>query len=379
MAIMRKSRKGRKSTGRSYSRVHVSRSRKARGSAIKRIMFTLLVLAAVVATIAFLILRSDNGVSIFENAVGTVFKPVQSALTSASGWVKDFFTDWRDYDNLEDKYELLQLENETLSLRVSSVEELEQENARLSALLDAKDSYNSLDPVYASVIARDPGQWFDTFTINRGTSDGVRAGMSVVTGDGLVGYVYEAMLNSSKVMSIIDTRSAVACLVQRTRDNGVMRGEVTASSEDAECYVYYLPNVNNITPGDVIVTSGTDSLYPKGLIIGEVTAVSQETSSDGSYVIVTPYVDFRHVEDVLVLRTVIETDEQLPVVATPTPVPFVTPKPTLAPMNADGTTVEPEVTDDGNWSYPTVTPTEPPETPEPTHIEILPEDVWADS
>lgn len=379
MAISRKSRKGRKSTGRSYSSAHVKRSRRARGSTIKRVMFTLLVLAAVVTTIAFLILRSDNGVSIFENAVGTVFRPVQSALTSAAGWVKDFFTDWRDYDNLEDKYEFLQMENEELSLRVSSVEELEQENARLAALLDAKGSYSSLEPVYAAVIARDPGQWFDTFTINRGTSDGVRAGMSVVTGDGLVGYVYESMLNSSKVMTIIDTRSAVACLVQRTRDNGVMRGEVTASSMDAECYVYYLPNVNNITPGDVIVTSGTDSLYPKGLVIGEVTAVSQETSSDGSYVIVAPYVDFRHIEDVLVLRTVIETEEQLPVVATPTPVPFVTPKPTTVPMNADGTTVEPEATDDGNWSYPTVVPTKAPATPAPTQIEILPEDVWADS
>ncbi|MBQ4090525.1 MAG: rod shape-determining protein MreC [Clostridia bacterium] len=379
MAISRKPKKGRTGSGRSYSTAHVSRSRKARGSAIRRILFTLLVLAAVVATIAFLILRSDNGVSIFENAVGTVFKPVQSALTSAATWVRDFVTDWRNYGELEDKYELLQMENEELSLRVSSVEELEQENARLSALLDAKESYDALDPVYASVIARDPGQWFDTFTINRGTSDGVRAGMSVATGDGLVGYVYEAMLNSAKVMTIIDTRSAVACLVQRTRDNGVMRGEVTAASEDAECYVYYLPNVNNITPGDVIVTSGTDSLYPKGLIIGEVTAVSQETSSDGSYVIVAPYVDFRHIEDVLVLRTIIETDEQLPVVATPTPAPYMTPRPTPVAVNADGSTMAPEVTDDGNWSYPTIQPTMPPETPEPTQIEILPEDVWADS
>lgn len=379
MAISRKSKMGRKGNGRSYSSAHVSRSRRARGSTIKRLLFTLLVLAAVVATVAFLILRSDNGVSIFENAVGTVFKPVQSALTSTATWVKEFFTDWRNYSELEDKYELLQMENEKLALQAGSMEELEQENARLSALLDAKSSYDSLDPVYASVIARDPGQWFDTFTIDRGTSDGVRAGMSVVTGDGLVGYVFEAMLNSSKIMSIIDTRSAVACLVQRTRDNGVLRGEVTAVSSEAECYVYYLPNVNNITPGDVIVTSGTDSLYPKGLVIGEVTAVSQETSSDGSYVIIAPYVDFRHIEDVLILRTVIENNEQLPVVATPTPVPYMTPRPTPVAMNADGSTAAPEVTDDGNWSYPTTEPTAPPPTPEPAQIEILPEDVWADS
>ena len=381
MALRNTPRRGKKSTRRSYSSAHVARSRKARGSTIKRLLFTLLVLAAVAVAVSFLVFRSTNGVSIFENAVGTVFSPVERAFTSAATWVKDFFSDWRDYEKLEDEFEYLQMENETLALRVSTVEELEQENARLLALLDAKDKYDSLDPVYASVIARDPGQWFDTFTINRGTSDGVKEGMSVATGDGLVGYVYEAGLSYAKVMTIIDTRSAVACLVQRTRDNGVMRGEVTESSESAHCYVYYLPNVNNITPSDVIVTSGTDALYPKGLVIGEVTAVSQETSSDGSYVIVTPYVDFRHIEDVLVLRTVVETAEQLPVVATPTPAPMVTPKPTHAPANGAGATVSPDDRDT-EWNYPSASPTVMPEntvSPESTHIEVLPEDVWAGS
>lgn len=381
MAGIRSPRRGKKSTRRSYSSAHVTRSRRARGSTIKRVLFTLMVLAAVAVAVSFLIFRSTNGVSIFENAVGTIFSPVERAFNSAATWVKDFVTNWRDYERLEDDYEYLQMENEELALRVSTVEELEQENARLSALLDAKDTYDNLDPVYAAVIARDPGQWFDTFTINRGTSDGVREGMSVVTGVGLVGHVYEAGLSYAKVMTIIDTRSAVACLVQRTRDNGVMRGEVTESSDSANCYVYYLPNVNNITPGDVLVTSGTDSLYPKGLVIGEVTSVSQETSSDGSYVIVAPYVDFRHIEDVLVLRTVIETGEQLPVVATPTPAPAVTPKPTNIPANGAGATVSPDESD-GNWNYPSASPTAAPEntvSPDTTQIEILPEDVWADS
>ncbi len=378
MANMRRPQKGKRKTGRGYSSAHVSRSRKARGNTIRRVLFTILVLAAIFVSASFLVFRSENGASIFENAVGTILRPVQSALSSTAGWVKDFFTNWRNYKKLENEYEYLLMENEELKMRVSYVEELEQENTRLSALMDAKDTYSSLDPVYATVIARDPGQWFDTFTINRGTSDGVRVGMSVVTGDGLVGYVYEAKLNSSKVMTIIDTRSAVACLVQRTRDNGIMRGEVTKDSSSAQCFVYYLPNVNNISPGDVIVTSGTDALYPKGIVIGEVTAVSQETSSDGSYVIVTPYVDFRHIEDVLVLRTVIETDGQLSSVPTPTPVPFVTPKPTAIPVNFDGTTVEPEVSD-GNWYPPTIEPTQAPVTPEPTIYELLPEDNWADS
>ena len=378
MAGFRLPRRGRKSTGRSYSSTHVNRSRKKRGSAIRRVLFSLLVLAAVAVAVSFLVLRSSNGISVFENVVGTVFRPIESAFSSAAGGVKNFFSNWRNYDKLQREYETLEMTNEELSLKLSGVEETEQENARLKVLLDAQDAYEALDPIYAKVIARDPGQWFDTFTINRGTTHGVTEGMSVVTGAGLVGYVYEAGLTYAKVLTIIDTRSAVAVLVQRTRDNGVMRGEVTEASDSAECYTYYLPNVNNIMPGDVIVTSGTDSLYPKGLTIGEVIAVSQETSSDGSYVIVSPYVDFRHVEEVLVLRTVVETQESLPVVATPTPAPEVTPRPSASVL-PDGSTVEPDATDDGNWSYPTIEPTEPPETPEPTMLELLPEDQWADS
>ena len=378
MAGFRLPRRGRKSTGRSYSSTHVNRSRKKRGSDIRRVLFSLLVLAAVAVAVSFLVLRSSNGISVFENVVGTVFRPIESAFSSAAGGVKNFFSNWRNYDKLQREYETLEMTNEELSLKLSGVEETEQENARLKVLLDAQDAYESLDPIYAKVIARDPGQWFDTFTINRGTTHGVTEGMSVVTGAGLVGYVYEAGLTYAKVLTIIDTRSAVAVLVQRTRDNGVMRGEVTEASDSAECYTYYLPNVNNIMPGDVIVTSGTDSLYPKGLTIGEVIAVSQETSSDGSYVIVSPYVDFRHVEEVLVLRTVVETQESLPVVATPTPAPEVTPRPSASVL-PDGSTVEPDATDDGNWSYPTIEPTEPPVTPEPTMLELLPEDQWADS
>lgn len=378
MAGFRLPRRGRKSIGRSYSSTHVNRSRKKRGSAIRRVLFSLLVLAAVAVAVSFLVLRSSNGISVFENVVGTVFRPIESAFSSAAGGVKNFFSNWRNYDKLQREYETLEMTNEELSLKLSGVEETEQENARLKVLLDAQDAYEALDPIYAKVIARDPGQWFDTFTINRGTTHGVTEGMSVVTGAGLVGYVYEAGLTYAKVLTIIDTRSAVAVLVQRTRDNGVMRGEVTEASDSAECYTYYLPNVNNILPGDVIVTSGTDSLYPKGLTIGEVIAVSQETSSDGSYAIVSPYVDFRHVEEVLVLRTVVETQESLPVVATPTPAPAVTPRPSASVL-PDGSTVEPDATDDGNWSYPTIEPTEPPVTPEPTMLELLPEDQWADS
>ena len=334
----------------------------------RRVLFSVLVVAIVASIVFFLVLRTSSEISIAENGIGSFFSRIQSVFTNATNGIKNFTARWRDYDQLEKDYQALSLENQQLSLELNSAQEAFLENERLRSLLDAKERYEALDPIYAKVIARSPGQWFETFSINRGESDGVAAGMAVVNGDGLIGRVYEVGLNYAKVICIIDTRSAVACMVQRTRDNGILRGEIVSNADAAECYVYYLPNLNNITPGDAVITSGTDSLYPKGLHIGTVTGVSLDAGSEGSYAIVSPAVDFHHIEEVLVLREVIETDSDkaLPNTnpnvtpsATPTPHPDTTPTPSPTPA-------EP------NWEYPSASgaPTYEP-------IETLLEDDWA--
>ena len=361
-----------KSTGRAYSQAQVDKQRRARGNTIRRAIFVVAVLAVVVLAVVFLVLRGGEGASVGENAIGSAFSPLQNAFSSATKWVRDLFQGWRNYDELEANYQDLFLENQQLSLELQSAEEALVENQRLLGLLDAQERYEELDPIYARVIARDPGQWFDTFSVNRGTNDGVSVGMAVVTGDGLVGRVYEVGLNYAKVLTIIDSRSAVSCLIERTRDNGVMRGQITSTSETPECYVYYVQNIANIVPGDTLITSGTDSLYPKGLTVGTVTAVSRGTDSAGGYVIAMPSADFQHIEEVLILRTVVETDQEqgLPVVATPTPVPV----PTSTPAPSDAVADVPEE-DSDIFQYPTAIPSGATESPT---FEELPEDIWAD-
>ena len=359
------SKKKRKTNRRSTKRIspqEILRQRMRRRS----IIFSILVLIAVVAVVFFLILRNANDISLAENGIGVLFSRVQSGLVSAAGGVRSFVTRWHNYDLLEAEYDALSLEYQQTSLELDAAKEAVAENERLQQLLNAQSRYQPLEPIYAKVIARAPGQWFETFSINRGKNDGVSAGMSVVNGDGLIGRVYEVGNNYAKVICIIDTRSAVACMVQSTRDNGIMRGEITQSAARAECYVYYLPSLNNVVPGDTVITSGTDSLFPKGLHIGTVTAVSMDAGSEGSYAVVSPSVDFQHLEEVFVLREVVETDsdENLPSTATtmkpitqstPTPNPNVTPTPSPTPAEA-------------NWSYPSAS-AQP-------QIETLPEDEW---
>ena len=345
-----------------YSPQELRRRRMAR----RRALFALAVLAIVAAVVFFLVLRNTGDISLAENGIGTVFSRVQMAVSNAAGRVRQFTQRWHNYDRLEADYEALQLENQRLTLQLEAAQEDTREKERLQTLLDAKSRYESLDPIYARVIARSPGQWFETFSINRGKNDGVSQGMAVVNGDGLVGRVYEAGSNYAKVLCIIDSRSSVACMVQDTRDNGIMRGQIASDSKYAECYVYYLPSLNNVSPGNAVITSGTDSQYPKGLHIGTVTAVSMDGGSDGSYAVVTPSVDFQHIEEVFVLREVVETDSDttLPSLngvqsllrATATPNPNVTPTPQPTP-------------EEPTWSYPSASPG--------GLIEALPEDNWA--
>lgn len=366
-------------THKHYSTKRNTTRPKSRKDKIRRILFCFLVLLIVAATVFFLIIRSGGSISIFENAVGSVLTPVQNVVSGATTAVKDFFTTWRNYDSLQDEYDLLSLENEQLKMELVSADEALSENERLKSLINAEDTYQALDPIYAKVIARDAGAWFETFSLNRGSNHGVATGMAVVNGDGLIGRVYEVGLNYSKVITIIDSRSRVACLVQRTRDNGIMYGQTTSSDSAAQCYVYYLPNVNNISPGDTVVTSGTDSLYPKGLKVGNVTAVSLDAGSDGTYAIVTPSVDFQRIEEVFILRTVIETDgdetTNLPALyagddveygVTPTPQPNATPTPTPTPA-------------DNYWSYPTVTPSAEKNAYGQYHVGTVIEDSWVNS
>lgn len=346
---------------------------KTRRTKLRRILFTILVVLAVAATIFFLVLRSGGQISIFENAVGSLFTPVQNAFHTVAAKAKGVVTNIRNLDTLQDDYDALAFENQQLQMELMSAEETAQENERLKILLEAQDTYASLDPIYAKVIARDAGPWFKTFSVNRGSSDGVSSGMAVVNGDGLIGRVYEVGLNYAKIITIIDTRSAVACLMQRTRDNGIMRGQIADSDSAAECFVYYLPNVNSITPGDIVVTSGTDSLYPKGLKIGAVSALSLDAGSEGTYAVVAPSADFQRIEEVFILRTVIETDDDnLPTVEKPEQAyqSAATPKP--------GATPTPEPTPENNfWSYPTVTPETPQSNYAGYQVGNLIEDTWA--
>lgn len=178
-------------------------------------------------------------------------------------------------------------------------EELVAENARLRELLEFKESAVTQELKAAQIIGKEPGNWFEVFTIDLGANDGIAAGMPVVTPQGLVGRVEEVGLSWAKVMSIIDVRSSVSAIMERTRDTGVVKGTIGNDDLTATLTMNYLPLDTDIIEGDSVLTSGYDEVYPKGLVIGKVTSSTDQTG--GKQVVVDPSVDFRRLEEVLVV------------------------------------------------------------------------------
>ena len=179
--------------------------------------------------------------------------------------------------------------------------ELQKENDRLRGLLGVTTTSPEQKYIAAKVIAKESGGWFVTFTVDKGENDGVKKDDPVLNDAGLIGRVMDVETGSCTVISIIDSRSAVAGMVERTRDNGICHGSLFVNDNDEMLRMNYLPTGSELNTGDRVITSGLDGIYPKGLLIGTVRSISRDSGEDDRYVVLNTAADFAHIEDVLIL------------------------------------------------------------------------------
>lgn len=270
----------------------------------------LLIVLITVLLFAILALATSGSrqLSFIEGFVGSVVQPVQTFASNASDAIIDFFqnmfnTTEADQENQQLKAYIAQLEQ-----IAGEVDTLRQENARLKELLAFTETNADLTYVAGTVIGRNQGIWFDTFTINIGRNQGLEKNQPVVSANGLVGRVSDVGATWSKVVALIDSSTNISVIVERTRDNGMVRGTLQAGSESDTLELYYLPSDTDLLPGDNIVTSGIGGLYPKGIVVGEVTEVSRSGESEIN-ALVSPAVDFRHIEEIMVIIGMPEVEE----------------------------------------------------------------------
>ncbi len=262
-------------------------------------------------------------------------RPLQSVTTGATGAVGGL---WGRYLGLVG----VQAENQRLRERLRAIEaehhralEVAIENRRLQGLLDFRGDVPSL-VVTARVIGKDASGIFQTLTLDRGERDGIRGGMAVVCADGIVGRIAQASSHASRALLISDHNSGVDALVQRTRARGIVEGTLPGS-----CSMKYIKRSDDVDVNDVVVTSGLDGIFPKGILIGHVSGVTRKDVGLYRVAEVAPAVDFAKLEEVLVLTSPpeevndsIEAAARVRITPEPTPPPDATATPTAAPTGS---------------------------------------------
>ena len=185
---------------------------------------------------------------------------------------------------------VLDLEQELVHLR-----EVKQAEERLAAILGFQRRFDA--PLLAAlVVGRDPLPVFGTLTINRGEADGVRRNMAVLSAQGIVGRTIDTSPHAARVLLVTDHNSGVDAIVQRTRARGIVEGAL-----DGRCVMKYLKRGEDVEVGDVIVTSGLDGIFPKGIPIGTVTHVTRGTRGLLQVADVQPSAPLDRVEEVIVV------------------------------------------------------------------------------
>ena len=271
----------------------------------------IMLIAIVLLGILAFATAGERSVSWLESTVGMVVQPVQTFASKASNSIINFVQ--RVFKTTDADREL-----EALAARLAQLENVQEENAklqeeneRLRALLNYTQTAPEYTYVTASVIGNSQGVWFDVFTINAGRNKGIKTDMAVVNADGLIGRITDVGATWSKVTSIIDPSTQVSVMVGRTRDIGLTRGTLNMSGVDM-LELYFLATGYDLVPGDVILTNGMGSVYPRDITVGTVTEVSRSTegSSSDRNAVIQPNVDFGHIEEVMVITGTVAEEEE---------------------------------------------------------------------
>lgn len=257
---------------------------------------------ALVMAISLLLIMFHSGVAILERISGYVIYPILTVTDAAADGIGDFFASFGSRMRLREdlaraQEQLAQLEN------VESVaEEVKAENERLLALLGEKENYPRFSYTYAKVFVRSVDDYSATYTLNKGSLDGIEANMPVVAAGGLAGKIIKVTETTSVLLAITDSRCGVPALSESSRDMGVVKGISDAGVTQKYCTMTDLPANAIIKPGDTVVTSGMGEVYPKGIVVGKITEVSKSSATQtGSSARLAPGVDFDHLEHVLII------------------------------------------------------------------------------
>ena len=240
--------------------------------------------------------------TVVEQIVGTITAPVQSLTSGLSGSITGFLDQFLRASEISQENEQLREENRKLIEQMVDYENYKHENESLKEQLGIQEENPQWETMTASVIGRDPSDQFYSFTIDKGTLDGVSYQDPVITADGLVGIVSEVGPVFAKVTTILDVRLNVACQDVRTQDVATISGDIEMAQQ-GKCKMSLIPRESGIAKGDIVQTAGTSGLYPQGIVVGRVSDVGFEPQGTMMYAVVEPAHDIKSIKDVVIITS----------------------------------------------------------------------------
>lgn len=240
-------------------------------------------------------------VTFVENVVQVVVTPVQKLFTNMGNGVSGFFGHFTDIDKLNAEISNLKEENSRLKENLNKSEISYRENEELRGLLSLKEAYPELELKAAQVITRNPSNWYNTFTIDKGTADGISVNQAVISVDRtLVGRISEVGTTWARIITINDPGHSAGAEIVRTGEYGIVEGE-SSTNEGGNCKLSFISKNANIIVGDKVVTSGLGGVYPRGLTIGKVLDIRPDMQGISQYAIISPEADIENLKAVLIV------------------------------------------------------------------------------
>ena len=268
----------------------------------------LLVLLLVMLGFMIAAVYNEGAGSLFSQAVSLVTVPAQRASSAVSNSVSEFFSRYTSSAALYEENRILREELTELRYRAADYDKIKHENEQFRQVIGMMETRQDLNLLTASVIARDPASRFYSFTMGKGSLDGVRYLDPVMTAEGLVGYVSEVGLTYAKVLTILDVTVDVGAYDSTTRDIGVVSGTIELA-EEGLCMLEYLARDSKVSAGDIVLTSGgallvsSGSLFPRDIMIGTVLRTEPDAHGTSLIAVIKPAADIRNIKNVFVITS----------------------------------------------------------------------------
>ena len=246
---------------------------------------------------------SDKVSGPFRAVANVTVIPLQQGINYVGRWLGDMTDNFDTMEELRSENEQLREQVDSLTTENNYLQGERSELEQLQELYQLDQNYADYEKTAANVIGKDAGNWFSTFTIDKGSEDGIAVDMNVMAQTGLVGIITEVGPTWATVRSIIDDSSNVSGMVLSTSDRCIVSGDLSLMSDGQMRFEQMENNENVVNVGDQIVTSYISDKYLQGILIGSISEINVDSNNLTRSGYIIPAVDFKNIQEVLVITT----------------------------------------------------------------------------